>query len=52
VEAGLRRVIEEREQQPPFQLREVTFGGKGLSPEFRDAGWEKIRDAIYEGHGA
>jgi len=52
VEAGLRRVIDEREQQPPFQLREVTFGGKGLSPEFRDAGWEKIRDAIYEGHGA
>lgn len=52
VEAGLRRVVEEREQTPPFRLRQVTFEGEGLQPEFRDAGWEKIRDAVYEGHGA
>jgi hypothetical protein len=30
----------------------VGFEGRGLTPEFRDAGWETIRDAIYEGHGA
>jgi Arc/MetJ family transcription regulator len=52
VELGLRRVLEDREKAAPFKLRQVTFGGKGLTPEFRDGGWEKIRDAIYEGHGA
>jgi len=52
VEAGLRHVVEEHERQPRFQLRQVTFKGEGLQPEFRDAGWEEIRDAIYEGHGA
>jgi hypothetical protein len=26
----------------------VTFKGKGLSAEFADADWSKIRDAIYE----
>jgi hypothetical protein len=52
VELGLRRVLEDRERVGPFKLRDVGFKGQGLTPEFRDAGWEKIRDAIYEGHGA
>ena len=29
------------------EVEPVTFKGKGLQPEFEDASWEKIRDAIY-----
>jgi len=52
VELGLRRVLDERTDAAPFELRQVTFGGGGLTPEFRDSGWDRIRDAIYESHGA
>jgi Bacterial antitoxin of type II TA system, VapB len=52
VELGLRHVLEEQQNAPPFKLRQITLGGGGLTPEFRDGGWDKIRDAIYEGHGA
>jgi hypothetical protein len=53
MEDALRRYIEE-ELQPrrPFKLRDASVGGSGLRPEFAGAGWDKIRDAIYEGHGA
>jgi hypothetical protein len=27
------------------------FHGDGLTPEFADAGWEKIRDEIYRDRG-
>jgi hypothetical protein len=47
VEAGLRQVINGRTDQPPFQLRDASFRGHGLQPEFRDAGWESIRQAAY-----
>lgn len=30
------------------KVKPVTFKGKGLQAEFTDAGWDKIRDAIYE----
>ena len=30
----------------------VTVGGGGLTDEFKNAPSEKIRDAIYRGHGA
>jgi hypothetical protein len=52
VELGLRRVLDEHQRAVPFRLRPVGFEGRGLTPEFRGAGWETIRDAIYEGHGA
>jgi Arc/MetJ family transcription regulator len=52
VEDGLRRVLDERRERKPFKLRDGSVGGRGLKPEFASAGWEKIRDAIYEGHGA
>ncbi len=28
-------------------IKPVTFGGKGLQPEFRAKGWDAIRDALY-----
>jgi len=52
VESGLRRELDERASPHPFRLRLVTVDGNGMRPEFRDGGWEAIRDAIYEGHGA
>lgn len=53
IEDGLRRVLGERKaKRGRFRLRDASFGGKGLTPEFREAGWEKIRDEIYDGHGA
>ena len=53
VEQGLRKVVAERSAKAkPFKLRDASFKGTGLSPEFQGASWEKIRDAIYEGRGA
>ncbi len=52
VERGLRRVIADTRPSAPFKLRRASFKGKGLQPEFNDASWEKLRDAVYEGHGA
>ena len=52
VEEGLRRVIDERSKRKPFKLRDCSFAGSGLQPEFEDADWAKVRDAIYEGRGA
>ncbi|MGD0694376.1 MAG: type II toxin-antitoxin system VapB family antitoxin [Terriglobia bacterium] len=51
VQEGLRRLIAARSPKP-FKLRKVSFKGKGLHPEMADVSWERIRDAIYEGHGA
>ena len=49
VEAGLRRVLAERRQrQAPFRLRRVTVKGRGLRPEWRDADWTLLRDAVYD----
>lgn len=50
---GLRKVLAERNApKKPFKLRDCSFKGDGLTPEFEGASWEKIRDAIYEGRGA
>ena len=47
VEQGLRRVLDEEAVAPP-EMAPVTFGGRGLRPEFRNASWETIRDLVYE----
>jgi hypothetical protein len=46
-ERGLRRVVDDSKNKKPFKLRDASFKGKGLQPEFRNASWEKIRDLIY-----
>jgi hypothetical protein len=48
VEEGLRRVLAEKRSKPPFRLRLVTSGGRGLRPELRDLSWDEIRDMSYE----
>jgi hypothetical protein len=52
VEQGLRHVVASR-KEPPFRLlRKASVRGKGLQPDLADAGWDKIRDLIYEGRGS
>jgi hypothetical protein len=53
-EQGLRIVLKEKQGQPSkWKWKPVTFhGGGGLTDEFKNALWEKIRDEIYRGHGA
>jgi Bacterial antitoxin of type II TA system, VapB len=48
IETGLRTVIKQRSAEPPFVLEDASVDGNGLQPEFRGAGWEQIRDAIYQ----
>ncbi len=52
VESGLRLVIR-RGHRPEgqFRLKDASVDGNGLQPEFRGAGWDRIRDAAYEGRG-
>jgi hypothetical protein len=52
VEAGLRAVLKEQRARARFVLRDASFSGKGLQPEFQGQRWDEVRDAIYEGHGA
>jgi len=53
VEEGLQQVLERKVPARPFKLRDASFRGgcKGFSPEFASGRWERIRQAIYEGHG-
>ena len=52
-ERGLRLILAEKTNRSPKKLPPlVTVSGKGLSPEFKNAGWDKIRDEIYQGRGA
>jgi hypothetical protein len=52
-EQGLRIVLKEKQAKPAkWKWEPVTFKGEGLTDEFKDASWEKIRDEIYKGHGA
>lgn len=53
VEQGLRKVVAERARKTTrFELRDASVDGEGLRPEFQNAPWEKLRELIYEGHGA
>jgi len=49
---GLLYAIEKRSAAHVTRVKAVTFKGKGLAPEFRQAPWGVIRDAAYEGHGS
>jgi hypothetical protein len=52
-EDGLRLVLKAKQQEKATKLPPlVTFRGQGLSAEFENAAWGKIRDEIYPGSGA
>lgn len=53
LEEGLRRELERAEQgAAAFRLRDGSFSGNGMNPEFARQGWQGMRDAIYAGHGS
>ena len=44
---GLSLVLESEEYGRTVKIKPVTFKGKGLSSEFQNASWSKIRDVAY-----
>ena len=52
IERGLYAVIRETQSKPVFKLRRASVAGNGLQPEFSNASWEDLRDAVYRGRGA
>jgi hypothetical protein len=51
VERGLSLVVREGKKPASFKLRRAAYKGHGVQPEFRNADWDKINDAAYEGRG-
>jgi hypothetical protein len=52
-EQGLRLVLKEKQTKPAqWKWRPLVVQGGGLTDEFKNAPWDKIRDEIYRGHGA
>jgi hypothetical protein len=49
VEQALAKLLAEAQAETPthFRLRDVSFGAGGMTAEFANAGWERIRDEIY-----
>jgi hypothetical protein len=53
IEEGLRRVLaDRRSRRARFHMRDASFSGDGLSPEFAGESWPAIRDTIYRERGA
>ncbi len=51
IEAGLRQVLHDRRRGICFPLRDASFRGRGLQPEFRDGDWVRIRETAFAGRG-
>lgn len=51
IEQGLRHVLGKYKKPQPFQLRKVSFKGKGLHPPLKGESWDRIRELAYEGRG-
>ena len=49
--AGLRRELRERARSAAFELRDESFGGRGLRPEVESASWDRLRELAYGGRG-
>lgn len=52
VEEGLQRSLEARRRTVSRELDFPSYGGSGVTNEFRDASWSRIRDEIYRDRGA
>jgi hypothetical protein len=52
VEEGLRAVLARKTTGRRFRLRDASFKGRGLHPDFAArGGWSRIRDAAYDEEG-
>jgi hypothetical protein len=47
VEQALIKFLAEAGTTESFTLRDVSYGAGGMTAEFANAGWERIRDEIY-----
>jgi hypothetical protein len=52
LERGLRCILAETKDSPPFKLRRASFKGEGRQTALREAGWETLRDLTYQDRGA
>ena len=52
VEEGLQRSLEARRKGARQKLDFPSYGGSGLTTEFRAAPWSRFRDEIYREQGA
>jgi hypothetical protein len=48
VENGLRSVVQKSQPKKPFRLRDASFRGKRMAPDYA---WPEIQSMIYEGRG-
>jgi hypothetical protein len=48
VERGLRATLMRGKGTGRFRLRDGSVDGNGLQPEFQGAGWDRLRDTIYD----
>lgn len=46
--SALRRELRDRRRRSRFVLEDRSVDGKGLSPEFEDSTWDRLRAAIYD----
>src|SRR6185436_2446732 len=52
-EQGLRLVLKEKQSvSQKRKWKPIVVQGGGLTAEFKNAGWDKIRDGIYRGRGS
>jgi predicted transcriptional regulator len=47
VEEGLALALDEHEHRRAPKIKPVVFAGQGLSDEFRQVSWQRMREAIY-----
>lgn len=52
VEEGLTKTLQERAQLRDQPIQPVVFEGNGLKTDFKDASWQAMREAAYEGYGS
>lgn len=46
VEQALIKLLAEAETTQKFELRDLSVPGGGMTPEYQNASWERIRDEI------
>jgi hypothetical protein len=52
-EEGIRLMLNQKSKpKKKWKWKPHIVSGQGLTDEFKNASWSKIRDAIYEGRGA
>jgi len=52
VEEGLQRSLKARQQASHRELDFPSYGGSGVTEEFKGASWSRFRDEIYREQGA